>query len=333
MRDIVSVIEQCYSVESGAEDWLQRVTTAAAGLTPIENQLAGMVFDAREGVATLPQVHAVGLDGFGADGVRALTSPRDRAQSRRMFTTAPIVAFASKVKGHPAFSGEQAGSKNVLAQFGIDDLVGVRAIAEPDRGAVLSFALRSDTPLSQRDIAMWQRVATHVGTGLRLLYRMEGAPLAPDAILSPSGKIEHAEASAKESGVRAQITDAARAIEKARGKLRRADPDEALALWRCLVQGTWTLIDTFDSDGRRYVVAHRNERSSTSSSPSFGSTLTPREIDVLARLAEGYSNKLIAYELGLTLSTVATLLKRAKTKLGASSRAELIVLAHATILR
>lgn len=333
MRDIVSVIEECYSVDNGSADWIQRVTRAAARLTPIENQLAGMLFDARDGVAALPHVHAVGLDGFGDDGVRELTRPPDEAVSRRMFTTGPIVAFASKLKGHPAFSKEPAASKNVLAQFGVDDLVGVRAIAEPGRGAVLSFALRRDTPLGQRGIAMWQRISTHVGTGLRLLYRMEAAPLTPDAVLSPSGKIEHAEEPAKESGVRAHMAEAVRAIDKARGKLRRADPDEALALWRCLVEGTWTLIDTFDSDGRRYVVAHRNERSAAASPPSLGRNLTPRELDVLARLAEGYSNKLIAYELGLTLSTVATLLKRAADKLGASSRAELIILARAKLAR
>src|SRR5690606_29921569 len=99
-----------------------------------------------------------------------------------------------------------------------------------------------------------------------------------------------------------------------------------------LVDGTWTLIDTFDSDGRRYVVAHRNGRASHPSA-SLASELTPRELDVLARLVEGYGNKLIAYELGLTQSTVATLLKRAASKLGASSRAELVVLARAKLGR
>jgi len=331
VSDIVSVIEHCYSLEGGPEGWLQRVTEAAGPLTRL-GRIAGMLFEEHDGIAELSHIHGVGLDSFGIEGVREITRVRNRAQSRRMFTAGPIVAFASKVKGHPAFSGEAGRAKNVLAQFGVDDIVGVRAISEPGRGAVLSFPIRRDGAFGPREIAIWQRIATHLGTGRRLLDRMEAASPEPEAILSPSGKVEHAEEPAKSSAAQVELVRATRAIDRARGKLRRVDPEESLALWRCLVDGTWTLIDTFDSDGRRYVVAHRNGRASHPSA-SLASELTPRELDVLARLVEGYGNKLIAYELGLTQSTVATLLKRAASKLGASSRAELVVLARAKLGR
>lgn len=332
MSDIVSVIEHCYSIEGGVDDWLRRLAEVAAPRTPAGPQLAAMLFEVRDGIAELPHVYTVALDALGGDeGVRAFTRPTSPAMSRRMFTEGPIVAFASKVKGHPAFSKKAA--VDVLARFGIDDLVGVRAMSEPGRGAVISFPLRRDLPFGPREIATWQRIATHMGTGLRLLDRMQASSPKPDAILSPTGKIEHAEEAAKSSAARSELAHAARAIDRARGKLRRVDPSEALALWRCLVDGTWSLVDTFDSDGRRYVVAHRNERVRASSSSALESKLTPRELDVLARLAEGYGNKLIAYELGLTSSTVGTLLNRAAVKLGASSRAELIVLARAKTAR
>jgi DNA-binding CsgD family transcriptional regulator len=52
--------------------------------------------------------------------------------------------------------------------------------------------------------------------------------------------------------------------------------------------------------------------------------LTPREKQVCARAAQGHSNKLIAHELGLSTSTVATFLGRAKRRLGVTSRTDLI---------
>ncbi|GMU10245.1 response regulator transcription factor [Corallococcus caeni] len=60
------------------------------------------------------------------------------------------------------------------------------------------------------------------------------------------------------------------------------------------------------------------------------SCLSSREQEVVLQAIQGHSNKLIAIELNLTESTVATHLRRALVKLRLSSRRELIVeLQHA----
>jgi DNA-binding CsgD family transcriptional regulator len=111
--------------------------------------------------------------------------------------------------------------------------------------------------------------------------------------------------------------------------LRRRDPDAAVAAWKGLVSTRWSLVDHFESDGKRYVLAHRNDVAL-----SGFEALTARERQALGFAALGHGNKLIAYELGVAPSTVAVLLHRAARKLGASSRAELIAtytrLANAT---
>jgi DNA-binding CsgD family transcriptional regulator len=107
-------------------------------------------------------------------------------------------------------------------------------------------------------------------------------------------------------------------IERARGVLRN-DADRALPTWRALVQARWSLVDEFQADGQRYVLARTNGLSSQGMS-----LLTPRERQVSACIAMGHSNKEAAYELGLSHSTVRVLVARACAKLGARTRVELV---------
>jgi DNA-binding NarL/FixJ family response regulator len=85
-----------------------------------------------------------------------------------------------------------------------------------------------------------------------------------------------------------------------------------------LVEGRWTLLEHFDRGGRRYLVARRNE-------PRVRGTLalSPREEQVAGYAALGHPVKLIAYELGLSSSTVSEHLQSAMHKLGIETRAEL----------
>ena len=54
-------------------------------------------------------------------------------------------------------------------------------------------------------------------------------------------------------------------------------------------------------------------------------SLTDREADVLRLVAKGYSNKAVAGELGITLSTVKTHLRNIFRKLGGEDRAQVII--------
>jgi len=80
-----------------------------------------------------------------------------------------------------------------------------------------------------------------------------------------------------------------------------------------------TLVDHFDHDGRRYLMAKRN-------APALRPwhTLAEREGQAVAYAAHGQPNKVIAYELGVALSTVASDLSRAAKKVGARSRLDLM---------
>jgi DNA-binding NarL/FixJ family response regulator len=137
-------------------------------------------------------------------------------------------------------------------------------------------------------------------------------------VLHPDGRLEHAEQPAQDAEARESLRSGVLALERARGPLRRSNPEQAVRIWQALVAGRWSLLDHFDSDGRRFVVAHRND-----AEVPDARGLTHRECQVLAHLALGRSNKMIAYELGLSTSTVAGHLASARAKLRLPSAAAL----------
>jgi DNA-binding NarL/FixJ family response regulator len=88
--------------------------------------------------------------------------------------------------------------------------------------------------------------------------------------------------------------------------------------WRGLVAGRWSLVDHVDRDGKRFLVARKNDPDAPEASG-----LTLRERQVLAARARGLSLKLIAYDLGLSIAAVGKSLQVGMAKLGVSSDAEL----------
>ncbi len=139
---------------------------------------------------------------------------------------------------------------------------------------------------------------------------------AVEAVLSPSGKLLDARA-AEARALTGTLTDAVKRSERARS--RKANPEERLATWTALVEGRWSIVETTESDGKRMLLAVKNEpRTATLRK------LDTREQAVVAYAALGHSFKYIAYELGITPSTVSTTVTRALRKLGLESRADLI---------
>src|SRR5262249_13369038 len=146
-----------------------------------------------------------------------------------------------------------------------------------------------------------------------------------EAILS-NNRVIHAEGPARRTEAQASLREAAQRADAARGKMRWDDPAKAVSFWHALVSGRWTLVNHFDDDGRKFLVARRNDPAAVPHA-----RLSPRETQVAALAAFGHPNKVIAYELGIALSTVATLLQGAVRKLGLTSRLELIQVFLSTV--
>jgi DNA-binding CsgD family transcriptional regulator len=326
--DPVAILECAYRAEEADDDekWLARILELARPALDEGLGAAGFFYDVSN--PSEMRVWAPVLLGTPPGAIEALytinaSAPEDYA--KELFRPTALCATLSERFHVGRRVLDEPLAREVLAPLGVVDFVSVSATDPTGVGCLIGAPLGRVAHVGRSSAALWNRIAAHIASGARLRRTKDAAIAfdrthAAEAILSPSGKLEHAEDAAKSAEARDALATATRDMDRARGRLRRSDPDEAVGIWTALVAGRWALVDHFDHDGRRYVVARKNDPEVVPTA----SVLTPREQQVLAYAAMGQSNKLIGYTLGLSSSTVAMHLSSAAQKLGVKSRIALI---------
>ncbi|CAN5136421.1 hypothetical protein BH09MYX1_BH09MYX1_60140 [soil metagenome] len=315
-KDLVGILEAAYRLDGDEGTWLARVVDRAAR-AGLDRGLGacGMFYDLTSGVRVWNTI-ARGTPDGAVDALRALEGAATPADAKRFLvegatcsTMSARLGMGAKIAAHPAH-------RAFLAPLGIADFLGVGATEPSGSGCLIGAPIHEVTSVRRDDARSWTRVAAHVAAGLRLRRGRR----AMEAVLTPSGKVEHAEDAAKDS--LAALGEGARAVGHAMSSTPLGDgSSRAIESWRALTGGRWSLVDQFDHDGKRYIVAYKNSPESPGAAlPS----LTEREGQVLGYLAQGHSNKLIGYELGLAPSTVAMHLGTAAGKLGTTTRVALV---------
>ncbi len=324
VRDPVGVIESAYSREGDTETrWLTRVASEIrSNLTEPGAPMLAWTYQIKpdgyvELISVAEEPAGIAQRFFPVQ----LTSDEQGVLAQFHRSTGLGSGYARLVKPFAKASNMGAYYERTLVSHGWADMITLNSVDAVGRGCMVGLPTKDIVRVHRSSYAEWARVSAHVATGLRLRRKLAAMQTAAesaataDAILTPGGHVEHAQGSATSATARDALKAGARAIERARGPLRRRDPSEAVEVWRGLVAGLWSLVDHFDTDGRRYLIAHRNE--ATAVDPR---ALTERERQVMAYADLGQSNKLIAYELGLSASTVAVHLGRAREKMRGLSR-------------
>lgn len=319
-RDVLSLIDAAYAVDRDEERWLRGIADAARLLLDCGRGLFTVCYDASD--PDRFQLRASIVEGLPA-GLEQVLGPHV-ALFDREWVQDTFLGFSVDHIRNPRFTRHAAGAPALLdrlyAGYGVQDIFSINAVDPSGIGYQINVLQPNRCRLTRESRLKWGRVAAHIAAGKRLRQRLAAAPAAaPEAVLAPDGKLLHAEGEARDVNARERLTESVRSRERARGKLRRFDPDLAVAEWKGLVAARWTLVDQFESDGQRYLLARRNE-----ADVAGVEALTARERSAVGYAALGHNNKLIAYEMGIAPSTVAVLLSRAARRLGARSRTELL---------
>jgi DNA-binding CsgD family transcriptional regulator len=228
-----------------------------------------------------------------------------------------------------AAAGEEESFSRVMQHFpDAEDGLGMSGFDPDGNGVYLVAPLRKRTTLSEREREHLQMVAAHFGAGYRLRRALD--PMAPapeselpcnaEAVLDPTTfRVSDALGAAANAKAADRLREAAKNVDRARGQLGRDDPQAALELWTALVKGRWSMVDWFDHDDRRFVLALPN-------APNVDDPrgLTEQEAQVISYVVAGHTNKLIGYQLGLSKARISTLVSSSMRKIGARTRAELV---------
>jgi DNA-binding CsgD family transcriptional regulator len=321
--DPIAVIEAGYQLGGSEAEWLHGVAAALQPLLDTGHGVCAYTFDLNQPSRTWfdnaalldmsPSFHAMGI---------ALT---EQHEASRLMHLDPEPLSSGTEGFRRMFGSHDIGKPwdDFCERSGIGDTVALRTIEPGGRGVCVLSGATDPRTFDRRSRRLWARVSTHLAAARRMRAVLhDDAHAAEDrleAALTPSGRLAHAEGPARQRLAREALQEAVRRQERARGRMRRQDPEAATEAWSALVTGRWSLVDRFESDGRRYLVARPNEVRVPDPR-----ALTERERVIAHLAALGKTNKLIAYELGLSPSTVATHLAGALRKLGLRSRTELV---------
>jgi DNA-binding CsgD family transcriptional regulator len=324
---IIDFTEAAYDLEISDEEWLP--TVLKRGLPVLDHGLgvAGMTYGLppEGGPFQLLDIHVA-------------SGPADfpERHTRALATTPPeVLREQVKPGGAGTASADSQGDPSQLAHYTshvdyCEDLLYLTAVDCRGAGVAVVAPLAQVTEFSGHDAERWQMLAAHIDSGHRLrrgLSSSEGDPPTGDlphdaeAILDANGfRIADAMGAAQEPTAAEKLREAAVAVDRARGTMRGSDPERALTMWKALVRGRWSMVDWFDTDGRRFVLALPNSPHVTDPRG-----LTEREGQVVAYAVLGQTNKMIAYRLGLSSSRVSVLLRSAMRKLNVQTRSQLVL--------
>ena len=325
--DVIGAVEACYAGAANDEAWLSGLLEAMSPLAHGHGVHAQVYRQCQDGALLLERRRCQDVPPDVLDAMDRLFGSAPPEVVRRHWAPTPPVDYCTRrLLAAPAEVEREL--RHIRERFDIKDALGIFGADVDGRVISIFIGVPGELPLfPPRVVHRLRSVAAHLTSGVRLRHALGSAEAQvdgaagppPEAVLDPAGHALDASGPARDRAARTSLGEAVRLMEKARGRLRRADPDEALQLWRGLVEGTWSLVEHHDTDGKRYLLARRNQPGTREPT-----ALTRDERSVLAFAAMGHQNKYIGYLLGLSPSAVTSHLRAAQRKLGLSSRSDLI---------
>jgi DNA-binding CsgD family transcriptional regulator len=217
-------------------------------------------------------------------------------------------------------------------QVGCKDVLGVWAVTPGLHGVGVNIPCPDFVSLRRCERRKWRTLAAHIAMGHRLRQKLgcdaeaDATPVSElafdgDALIDPKRfVVKHAKGEARNRGVVDTLREAAIRLDRARGKLGKENPEQALRVWQGMTEGQWSLVDWFDTDGRRFVIAVPNP-----AGHADPRALNARERVVATYAAQGESGKLISYRLGISRQRVSTMLKTVMRKLDVKTQPQLVM--------
>jgi DNA-binding CsgD family transcriptional regulator len=323
-------LEASYSLETTDQTWLIEVMEAARAVWGRGGPVHGAIYDASDVAAfRVKNLHVIDFTGDRADCLMrglGLVSPTFVARTFRC-----LLANSTRQVGLP----EMLPMLEEMGALGYPNATNINGLDPLGLGVFIALWAPDATELPRMEMAVYRRMAHHIGAAHRCRRRLHesqahrssvDATESAEAVLDARKRVVHATGPALAKEARENLIEAANARDRARTSKGR--PEDSLRGWRPLTSARWTLVDSFERSGTRYIVARENQAEIRGLA-----LLSDRERQAVAYVAIGQSTKETAYALGISDVTVRVLLARAASKLGVRSRADLLDHAEVRPLR
>lgn len=310
---ILHAIEACYRLDLSDADWQAGLAEA---MTPyVDHGLGVGVWTFSPGAWTSEALPVGASEATGATMWR-VAKQFTQEELTTIFLGARVTSAAARLGLDRGFR-DHAMVDAVTGPLGIADYHAISVMDASGIGVAVAGASAEVVRLSRQAEQRLERLASHLLSSLRLRTALASV----EAVLSPGGEVVHAEGEARDAHAREALRHAVKAFDHAHSRAGRRDPEAAAEAWTALVSGRWSVVERFESDGRRYLVARRNEPGALASA-----ALTPVETHALLLRAQGVAYKAIRYELGLSEGSVHGYVQSGLRKLGIANETELAML-------
>ncbi|MGB5811136.1 MAG: helix-turn-helix transcriptional regulator [Polyangiales bacterium] len=318
----IGVVEAVYELSSSESDWLAEIVGLVLPTVPEASASLGVTYS-RPPAGGKVESRTWRVAGTNLD-LRELTlraGPEVPMDVQREYMRPGLASTVSEISSRCRAAVESWSRHVGIAK----DALVVNAVEPDGEGVNFTLLLPRQTRLTSSSARTWRMLGAHLTAGHRIRRAMENQreknttlPRGAEAVIDPT-TFQITDAEGEGRGATVALREAARRVDRSRGRLRTTDPEEALSAWWALMQGRWSMVDWFDSDDRRYVLAIPN-------APNLGDPrgLTERELQVATYAALGEQSNHIGYRLGVSTSAVSRSLQNAMRKLGAKSQAQLV---------
>ncbi len=311
----LELLRSAYDLDLSLPQWQESVVAGLSALFPNADSRFGFVYELDGTGVRLPHAHQ-SPDGVPPEMVEGVIHNLSRKGSAvRLFDTVQCSTLSKRL--------QELGDDQAVATFREAGVVDCAAICSGNftgSGFFFGAFLPEATDLGMAFQRRWMAVASHLAAIRRLHSILQGEdPFeVAEFVFDPAvSNVVNVRADAKSPTVRDRLRRAALNFDD----LRKMDTseDERLARWSALVSGRWSLVDVFDTDRRRFVVAIANMPEARPIA-----ALSQRQTQIVALLMQGHTQTFIGYELGLSQSTVAYHLTRVRTLFRASNDVDLM---------
>ncbi|QDG49419.1 helix-turn-helix transcriptional regulator [Persicimonas caeni] len=323
MSNAVTAAHTAYMLDGNDGEWLERLTELMGPMLSRGRGLLGYRWRrSADGGVRVGELYVAGGKPGDEEMLRELIANLDTTRASLAYGAPYSFRSLSEIaQEHPTLSDltDDRDMQRIAHDREVVDFEMLRVDESDGRGWMFTVLRTEVGGIVAPRRALWDRVRAHIAAGARLRMRLAKPDLdGAGAVYDPtSGRLDVNSSEMRTKARRRRLLELIEARRHAE-ELAEKNPLEAMDLWQGLVDGRWSLLDVVDTDGRAFTVLKENPLQVRSRA-----ALSERERQVAFLVGRGHHVKLVAYELGLTASTVRSQLRSALRKLNLEDRSAL----------